>query len=92
MRSTLLFVAVLLACTPMRAQTTAPTGAPILDGWFDTIFTAPAALASRSVNVNRRTPAIRTWASTPSAPARANAAPLLPANSIALLLHDPNAP
>jgi hypothetical protein len=91
-RSTLLFVAVLLACTPVHAQATAPIEAPILNAWLAAILPVPSAEAARKTTVKQRTVApstssageIKTHSPIPEA--------LLPIYSATLLTHDSNAP
>ncbi len=93
MRSTLLFVAVLLACTPVHAQATAPPEAPILNAWLIALLPAPAAEATRKVAAKRCTTASPApW--TTEAPQRHSptADYLLSEDSATLLTHDSNAP
>jgi hypothetical protein len=93
MRSTLLFVAVLLACTPVHAQATAPPEAPILNAWLTALLPAPAAEATRKVAASRRTSAPRaTWCAEAPQHHSPIAPYLLPEDSATLLTHDSNAP
>jgi len=95
MRSTLLFVAVLLACTPMHAQAAVPYEAPILNNWLAAIFPAPASETSRRPRVKRTTPSTHPTVrvlDTPTLTEPPIADYLLPQLSATLLLHDPNAP
>ncbi len=93
MRSTLLFVAVLLACTPVHAQATAPTEAPILNAWLTALLPAPAAETTRKVIARRRTSSPRlTWNSPARQPHSPIADYLLSEDSATLLTHDSNAP
>lgn len=95
MRSTLLFVAVLLACTPMHAQAAVPNEAPILNHWLSAIFPVPASETSRRIRVKRTTPSTHPIVRVLDIPARSESAIadfLLPQLSATLLLHDPNAP
>ncbi len=93
MRSTLLFGAVLLACTPVHAQATAPPEAPILNAWLTALLPAPTAEAARKVVAKRSTPAPpAVW--NPEAPRTHSpiAEYLLSEDSVTLLTHDSNAP
>jgi len=93
MRSTLLFVAVLLACTPVHTQATAPPEAPILNAWLTALLPAPAAEATRKV-VAKRSNASPTRAWSAETPQRHSpiADYLLSEDSATLLTHDSNAP
>lgn len=93
MRSTLLFVAVLLACTPVHAQATAPPVAPILNAWLTALLPAPTVEATRKVVARRRTSAPRPLWNAPIPQLHSPIADyLLSGDSATLLTHDSNAP
>jgi hypothetical protein len=91
MRSTLLFVAVLLACTPVHAQAAAPVETPILHAWLAAIFPATAPETTRKTVLKRRNPAAIPTLHAAQA-ARPFPEPTLPTESATLLTHDSNAP
>jgi hypothetical protein len=93
MRSTLLFVAVLLACTPVHAQATAPPEAPILNAWLTALLPAPTAEATRKVIARRRNSIPRPLWNSPTPQSQSPIADYLPSkDSATLLTHDSNAP
>jgi hypothetical protein len=93
MRTTLLFVAVLLACTPVHAQATAPPQVPTLNAWLIALLPTPATEATRQTVARRRRVSPK-----PAFPPQATAghSPLaeyrLAEKSATLLAHDSNAP
>ena len=91
MRSTLLFIAVLLACSPMHAQATAPEGTRAAIIWLEAIFPAPAAESARRVAVKRRLAAPQSFARTLSVPV-ATVETAAAVQVVSPLLHAPNAP
>ncbi len=93
MRSTLLFVAVLLACTPVHAQATAPPEAPILNAWLTALLPASTDEAARKVVARRRVATQRPAWDAPAVPSHSPVAEyLLSEDSATLLTHDSNAP
>ncbi len=95
MRSALLFVAVLLACTPVHGQTTGPVEAPILHFWLAGILPAPSAEAGEKSVAKRRRPvqqAATTYARVDLLVDAPGSTPVVPRAAADLLLHSPNAP
>jgi hypothetical protein len=92
MRSTLLFVAVLLACSPMHAQATAPEGAQVSITWLDALFPATVAETTLRPAVQRRTLRSQAFPRQVDQP-RAQAGMLVPPpRAASLLLYYSNAP
>lgn len=95
MRSTLLFVAVLLACTPVHGQTTGPVEAPVLHFWLAGVLPAAVAESGQTAVQKRRRPATPVPAMPASSQVGLQGPGAEPRREIAaanLLLHSPNAP
>lgn len=93
MRSTLLFVAVLLACTPVHAQATAPAEVPILNAWLSAILPAATTQAPRKTVAKRpRTAPMPAPSATVAQAYSPVTATQLPTRAATPLLYDPNAP
>ena len=92
MKSTLLFVAVLLACTPVHAQAIAPAEAPVFSAWFLALLPVPAADATTKPVARRRRAVPEPRWSERQQPAARPAGYRVRAHTATLLTHDSNAP
>jgi len=95
MKSTLLFVAVLLACTPVHGQTIGPIEAPVLHFWFAGVLPTTAAEPVETKIAKRRRPAHKAEVVLGRDALRVDAPgteTIVEAAAADLLLHSPNAP
>jgi hypothetical protein len=91
MRSTLLFLAVLLACSPVQAHATAPPEPPILTAWLTALLPA-AESTQQTVAKRRKTAPAPEYPAASSSRDLQSPADFAPRASATLLTHDSNAP
>lgn len=95
MKSTLLFVAVLLACTPVHGQTIGPIEAPVLHFWLAGVLPTTAAEPGETKIAKRRRPAHKAVVVSGRDALRVDtprAELVVETTATDFLLHSPNAP